>query len=370
MNGHCANEVEVEQIVADESQGSSLGGHNHTSFVQLRASIPLFWSQVADGLTLKPDVCLANIDPLYHATALHFSQLLQRYGSPVYVLNLVKRREKVKRESLLSEEFDAAVQMLNAGVSAKEHAIRYIHFDFTQESKMDKKAEGGTDTHIERLFKLTSQIVDHVGIFHAGTNRWARCKSAEVPVAQCMQQRGILRSNCIDCLDRTNAAQYRAGERALMLQFQALGLTDDDVPSGCVETNEETSQLGVLYCLYLNLGNQLASQYVGSEAHDKTGAGQSASSAGMRAVNKAVVSARRYISNSFKDQEKQQAIDVFLGIYNPRLMTVPIWLCEDRSFLWSSQKFYEHCPCRPNRPPDAWWQQPLQSFLNGVQVAS
>ena len=207
MFGHCANEVEVEQIVVDESQGTSLGGHQHTSFVQLRASIPLFWSQPSAGLNPKPDVCLANFDPLYHATGLHFGQLMQRYGSPIYVLNLVKRHEKKRRESLLSEEFELAVHMLNAGIAAKEHTIRYIHFDFTQEAKDDKN-EGAADTHIDRLFKLASQVVDHVGIFHAGSNRWAKPKSEDVPVARGMQQRGILRSNCIDCLDRTNAAQY------------------------------------------------------------------------------------------------------------------------------------------------------------------
>ena len=30
------------------------------------------------------------IDPFYSATALHFDDLLERYGTPVYVLNLVK----------------------------------------------------------------------------------------------------------------------------------------------------------------------------------------------------------------------------------------------------------------------------------------
>ncbi len=104
VRGHCANEVELEQIVADESQGASLGGHSHTSFVQMRASIPLFWSQPSAGLNPKPGVSLGNYDPLYHTTALHFQQLMRRYGSPIYVLNLVKRHEKKKRESLLSEE--------------------------------------------------------------------------------------------------------------------------------------------------------------------------------------------------------------------------------------------------------------------------
>ena len=39
MHGHCANEVEVEQIVIDESPGTSLGGHVYTSFVQVGGGI-------------------------------------------------------------------------------------------------------------------------------------------------------------------------------------------------------------------------------------------------------------------------------------------------------------------------------------------
>ncbi len=36
-------------------------------------------------------ISLVNIvDPFYSAAALHFNNLFERYGSPVYVLNLVK----------------------------------------------------------------------------------------------------------------------------------------------------------------------------------------------------------------------------------------------------------------------------------------
>ena len=38
-------------------------------------------------------ICLVNlVDPFYSAAALHFDNLFERYGSPVYVLNLVKVR--------------------------------------------------------------------------------------------------------------------------------------------------------------------------------------------------------------------------------------------------------------------------------------
>lgn len=41
-------------------------------------------------------------------------------------------------------------------------------------------------------------------------------------------QKGVARTNCIDCLDRTNAAQIMIGKRALALQLQALGVISGD----------------------------------------------------------------------------------------------------------------------------------------------
>lgn len=39
-------------------------------------------------------------------------------------------------------------------------------------------------------------------------------------------QNGICRVNCVDCLDRTNAAQFVFGKRALGHQLYALGVVD------------------------------------------------------------------------------------------------------------------------------------------------
>jgi hypothetical protein len=40
-------------------------------------------------------------------------------------------------------------------------------------------------------------------------------------------QNGICRINCVDCLDRTNAAQFVFGKRALGHQLYALGIVDN-----------------------------------------------------------------------------------------------------------------------------------------------
>ena len=45
FQGFVANDVETEQIVHDASTLSFQNG-GYTSFVQLRGSVPLFWSQV------------------------------------------------------------------------------------------------------------------------------------------------------------------------------------------------------------------------------------------------------------------------------------------------------------------------------------
>ncbi len=39
-------------------------------------------------------------------------------------------------------------------------------------------------------------------------------------------QNGVARTNCIDCLDRTNAAQFVVGKCALGHQLHALGVID------------------------------------------------------------------------------------------------------------------------------------------------
>ena len=42
-------------------------------------------------------------------------------------------------------------------------------------------------------------------------------------LAVLMQQTGIIRTNCVDCLDRTNTAQFAVGKVALAFQLHALG---------------------------------------------------------------------------------------------------------------------------------------------------
>ena len=78
-------------------------------------------------------------------------------------------------------------------------------------------------------------------------------------------QRGILRSHCVDCLDRTNVAQFAWGLAALGCQLERLGVIDGDAIA------VDTSIAAALMSTYRAMGDVLAMQYGGSQAHHKAG---------------------------------------------------------------------------------------------------
>ena len=67
---------------------------------------------------------------------------------------------------------------------------------------------------IGTLESIAEDVMTQTGFFRNGTH-----ESGELTM-----QNGIARTNCIDCLDRTNAAQFVIGKRALGHQLYALGI--------------------------------------------------------------------------------------------------------------------------------------------------
>lgn len=76
-------------------------------------------------------------------------------------------------------------------------------------------------------------------------------------------QKGVLRTNCIDCLDRTNVAQYAYGLAALGYQLHALGSVESP------EVHLDSPLSRHLMHFYERMGDTLALQYGGSAAHNK-----------------------------------------------------------------------------------------------------
>ncbi|EJK47151.1 hypothetical protein THAOC_34153, partial [Thalassiosira oceanica] len=100
--GKVANDVEHEQVIHDETTGD---GGVFSSYLQIRGSIPTFWTQESSVTMPKPPIVLNRVDPTYQATQAHFDDLLRRYGSPIIVVDLVKQSEKREREVIVGNEF-------------------------------------------------------------------------------------------------------------------------------------------------------------------------------------------------------------------------------------------------------------------------
>ena len=168
--GDVANEVETEQIVHDASV-SGFDQGRFTAYVQLRGSVPTHWSQDVSKMVPKPPISLDLSDSFSqtagnssyssstssHTTenllgilAEHFNQLLGRYGSPVIVLNLVKKREKKRHESLLTEEYLKDVTYLNQFLPPRHH-IQYIGFDMARLNKLWVTKHSVLE-HVKQLF--------------------------------------------------------------------------------------------------------------------------------------------------------------------------------------------------------------------------
>ena len=91
-----------------------------------------------------------------------------------------------------------------------------------------------------------------------------RCRNSERSnIIKASFQNGVLRTNCIDCLDRTNVAQFAYGLVAFIRQLNTLRLLD--TPS----IDLDSPLADELLRLYEMMGDELALQYGGSAAHNK-----------------------------------------------------------------------------------------------------
>jgi len=85
----------------------------------------------------------------------------------------------------------------------------------------------------------------------------------------------------------------------------------------------------------VEIGDQIALQYGGSEAHKKVAsAGANSNIPGQLGKHKELLtSIRRYYSNAFTDRLKQDAMNLFLGYYLPSQNTTPLWELDNDYYL-------------------------------------
>lgn len=307
--GHVANDVETEQIVCagvDRKNGAPL----LSSLVQCRGSFPLYWNQQG-GKIGKPDILLQSFDPLYSATRAHLDNMRERYGSPVVCLDLVKAAEKTPREIVLRSEFETAITYSNTWVPKEDHAL-HVPWDLNFHAKSNRGA-----TLLQAMGPLCASALDasHLFIYRPDHKDGT------------LLQTGVVRTNCVDCLDRTNVAQYAIGVTALGRQLQALDLLEGpDIDPLC-------SMAQYLTGLYEEAGHHLARQYGGSEAHSTFFQRQRGDWEAATQSRDLMTSIRRFYSNAYTDADKQMAINLFLGNFIPEKGRPALWELDTDNYL-------------------------------------
>ncbi|ORY59664.1 SacI homology domain-containing protein [Pseudomassariella vexata] len=332
--GYVANDVETEQIVSESlttsfhSPGPKLfASPQYTSYVQHRGSIPLYWSQDNIGVTPKPPIELNLVDPFYTAAALHFDNLFERYGSPIYALNLVKARERTPRESKLLDEYTKAVTYLNQFLP-EGHKIIHKAWDMSRAAKSRDQDVIGT------LESIAESVVTTTGFFQNGDGE----------ISPTRVQNGVARTNCIDCLDRTNAAQFVIGKRALGHQLYALGILENTL------IEYDTDAVNLFTHMYHDHGDTIAVQYGGSQLVNTMET--------YRKINQwtshsrdMIESFKRYYNNSFMDSQRQEAYNLFLGNYI---------FSQGQPMLWDlSTDYYLH-----HADPRTWLQTVKHDYIH------
>ncbi|KAG8221522.1 hypothetical protein J3R82DRAFT_1740 [Butyriboletus roseoflavus] len=217
--GNVANEVETEQIVSEalttpfysptEQGHSRRPSPRYTSYVQYRGSIPIYWTQDTTTMSPRPPIEINVIDPFYTAASRHFNNLFACYGAPIFILNLIKRREPVPRESKLLDEYTQCVRYLNQFLPDDKKMV-YLAWD------MSRAYKEKTQDVISYLEDMAEESIQMTGFFHTGAEPFSHClqseSNKEVPSwrSDILLQNGICRINCVDCLDRTNAAHGKS----------------------------------------------------------------------------------------------------------------------------------------------------------------
>lgn len=277
LDGNPANFVESEQVVEVDCKGD----RKLTAFVQTRGSIPLFWSQ-KPNLKWQPMPTLKATDDQLAAFRSHFEKQRQHYGGTHVIVNLVNQKG---REKKVGSELERVAQHANLPY------VRYNPFDFHKECHAMRW---------ERISLLKDQLRDEItsfGFFASSLNDPEFARS----------QTGFFRSNCMDCLDRTNVVQAMLARESLTDQLQVLGIL---YPGQRVETSTELET--EFKHLWADNGDECSRQYAGTGAlkADFTRLGRRTYQG---AMNDGINAVTRYFRNNFADGYRQDSIDLFLG---------------------------------------------------------
>lgn len=280
--GNCSNFVETEQIVSH--------GKAYSSYVQIRGSIPLLWKQEAN-IKYKPKPTLKEVDAggksglCQQAFEKHFDSLFDHYGS-VTAISLI---DDGGSEKVLHGAFAEAVKLM------ANQRLHFVPWDF------HKRTNGMKYEKVEHeLLPMIDSDLNATSYFYTQDG-----------ISPSTHQRGIVRTNCIDSLDRTNVVQSVIAHRMMDGALKVMGVLNS-IPETCSVAKFDAFEKDFKNT-WADHADALSKVYAGSGAlkTDYTRTGKR-TVPGM--VQDGLRATQRYMYQNVLDAQRQDGIDLFLGV--------------------------------------------------------
>ncbi|CAF2405929.1 unnamed protein product [Rotaria sp. Silwood2] len=272
-DGRVANFVETEQILQLDDVACS--------YVQTRGSVPCFWVQLPD-LRYKPKVTVLSSKNHMNAFRQHFEEQEYYYGKQ-FLISLTNQHGA---EGRLNAKYRELYE------TSENSYLKFEDFDFHKEC---------AGMRYDRLTILLARLI-------ADQDDYKYFALTKDGTAQ-IQQTGVFRTNCIDCLDRTNVVQTLLAKRILEQQLQHYNIIKYN------ETIDSYKQLSHTFKnIWADNADTISFQYAGTGAL-KTDYTRTGKRSMMGLVQDGYNSCMRYVLNNFFDGFRQDGLDLFLGNY-------------------------------------------------------
>ncbi|KIW72427.1 hypothetical protein PV04_00622 [Phialophora macrospora] len=294
-DGNVANFVETETVFWSPT-GLCF------SYTQVRGSIPVFWessSSLIPGqqkiqITRSPEATQPAFDK-------HFANLERTYGA-VHIVNLLSATKPGEVE--LTERYRhhvgrSPLRRHEEGEMEEHHLLRETEFDFHEKTRGPSgyEAAKGIRPYLESsadsfVYFLSEEVEEETVV-------QGRRKMTRRPIV-IMQQNGVFRVNCLDCLDRTNLIQGIISQMALELFLSHRG-------------ERGNSDFWMRHsALWADNGDTLSKIYAGTGALKSsfTRHGKMSLAGALADARK---SATRLYVNHFEDKNRQNTVDLLLG---------------------------------------------------------
>ncbi|GHJ88314.1 hypothetical protein NliqN6_4716 [Naganishia liquefaciens] len=323
--GHTANYNETEQLVLLDPPSpdgekaapypymggvARIEGRERLSFVQVRGSVPIFWAEV-NNLRYKPDLQVMDVPETISALRLHLAEQTRIYNE-VWLVNLVNQKG---HEQPVKEAFERA---MDAVADPKTH---YLYWDFHAECK------GLRFDRVQRLVDLMSQDLEKMGYFHIVTS-----PDSSVSAKPDQRQTGVIRSNCMDCLDRTNVVQAAVAKDALQRQLVKTG-----VLSVKERLEDHPDFMHVFRHVWADHADTISKAYSGTGAL-KTDFTRTGTRTKQGMLQDGINSVSRYVKNNFFDGSRQDSYDLLTGAWVAKRGAIPP-LSDTRPFFAKSMPY-------------------------------